>query len=92
LGPVVPALQVHSFEIEPVTAENLPVAHCVHSADPATDLYLPISQDVHVPAPSTPVDPALQVHTFESEPLTTEDFPVAHGVHKAGPGAVLYVP
>jgi len=90
--PVDPALQVHSFEIEPMTAENFPVPHPVHEADPTADLYLPNSHDAHGSAPSGPVDPASQVHSFAIEPVMTEDFPVAHAVHEADPTSVLYVP
>ena len=90
--PVDPALQVHTFAIEPVIVENFPVPHPVHEADPTADLCLPNSHDVHVPGPSGPVDPALQVHSFAVEPVMTENFPVAHAVHEADPTSVLYLP
>ena len=91
-GPVVPALQVHSFEDDPLIAENLPASHTVHSADPAVVLYLPISHDRHMPSPSDPVVPASQVQTFSVEPDTIDDFPVAHSMHNADPAVVLYLP
>ena len=37
-NPVVPALHVHTFEIEPATAELFPVPHTVHGADPGAIL------------------------------------------------------
>ena len=47
---------------------------------------------MHPAAPSGPVDQALQAHTFEVEPVKTENFPVPHGVHNADPGSGLKVP
>jgi len=46
---------------------------------------VPIPHNEHVPNPSGPVVPALQVHTFEIEPITGDDFPVPHMVHAADP-------
>ena len=89
MDPVVPGLHVHTFEVEPVIVEYLPVAHSVHSVDPGSVLYLPTAHNAHVPSASDPVVPALHVHTFEIEPATAELFPVPHTVHMADPGAIL---
>jgi hypothetical protein len=61
----------------------------VQEADPACVLKVPMSHNEHVPNPSGPVVPALQVHTFEIELITVEDFPVPHTVHAADPASAL---
>lgn len=37
-GPVVPGLQVHTLVADPCTAENFPIPHAVHTADPTAVL------------------------------------------------------
>ena len=90
--PVVPASQAHTLATEPILTEDLPVSHTVHASDPDSVLKVPTPHGSHVPAPSDPVVPASQVHTFETEPDTSENFPTAHPVQEAAPGSVLYVP
>jgi hypothetical protein len=90
--PVKPALHAHTFEIEPSTAENFPSRHAVHEAGPGLVLKVPAPHEVQAPAPSDPVEPALQAHSFKTDPTTAENFPNSHPVHEADPGSVLYVP
>ena len=87
--PVDPALQAHTFEVEPVMAEIFPTPHPVHEAYPGSVLSVPKVHDTQTPAPSDPVNLALQAHTFVVEPVTAENFPVPHLVHTADPGSVL---
>jgi hypothetical protein len=91
-APLEPGLQVHTFEVEPVTAENLPVSHAVHAAAPGEILKVPTAHGAQPDAPSGPVSPALHAHTLVVEPVTAENLPVPHAVHAADPGLVLYVP
>jgi len=53
---------------------------------------MPEAHDSHPPGPSDPVVPALQVHSFEDDPVFAENFPAAHAVHTADPAAALYLP
>lgn len=78
LAPVDTALQAHTFDTEPVTAENFRAPHPVHAADPGSVLYVPKAQNVHAAEPVGPVNPALQAHTFGTEPVTAENFPDPH--------------
>jgi len=91
-GPLDPGLQIHTFVVEPLTREYLPVPHDVHGADPDDVLKVPSAHDVHVSSPSGPLDPELQVHTFVIEPLTREYLPIPQDVHGADPDDVLKVP
>ena len=88
-NPVDPALQAHTFEIEAVTAENFPAPQPVHEADAGPVLYVLKAHEVQVASPSDPVEPALQAHTFETEPVTAEYFLAPHPVHATDPGKGL---
>jgi len=79
---------VTALLVSPVTAENFPAPHPVHAADPGSVLKVPKAQVVHVATPFDPVDPVLQAHTFEIEPVTAENFPAPYPVQAVEPGSV----
>jgi len=79
--------------VAPGVLENFPGPQAVHSAGPGSALYLPAAHFVHVP-PSSPEDPALQVHAVSTEP-SGESESIGHATHvdsPAAPTALEYVP